>query len=311
MALENLESVSDPFAQDSRLDRAPDSSPLRVSHNTQFESGIPPARLRANASLERGVEKLDLALAGVTRTEANLGLLVRGLKHLAAGAIAAREANTELSHELDALRTHLTRSHEEEHALRFRMSQLEQLLDVIRREGARERAFLIEQHDSFLVEIMTDHDRQVAELRRTLKEAGVRGADTRQQEIDELIAQRDQAREYATRCERERDAAWQELAASEATPVPATRQRHFTPPAETIRRPTPPPLPATAGAPESPSGSADEPRGSSSTAIGSISLRAVPLPTTQSPAPDTERTSVSQRSISGTSYSLSREDIPD
>src|SRR5450432_4314381 len=101
------------------------------------------------------------------------------------------------------------------------MTQLEQLLDVIRHESAHERAFLIEQQDLFLVEIMTDHDRQVADLRRSLREAVTRKTDAH--EVAELIAQRDQAREYATRCEHERDLAWQELATGHAptlTPTP-------------------------------------------------------------------------------------------
>jgi hypothetical protein len=290
MALENLESVSDPFAHGSTLERAPDSSPLRVSLNTQFESGIPPARLREVVSLERGVERLDLALAGVTRSEANLGLLIRGLKHLAAGAIAAREANTELTHELDALRTHLARSNEEEQALRFRMSQLEQLLDVIRHETTRERAFLIEQQDAFLVEIMTDHDRQVTDLQQSVKEVTARSFDARQRELDELTVQRDQAREYATRCERERDAAWQELSASETTPVPVTIQRHLTPTVVTAPPQTPPPLPE---------------RAPPAKAIGSISLRPVQVPASQPAAPAPERT------LSNTGYSISRKDTAD
>jgi hypothetical protein len=299
MALENLESVSDPFALDSKLEPTPDSSPLRVSLNTQFESGIPPARLREVASLEGGVERLEQALAGVTRNEANLGLLIRGLKHLAAGAIAAREANTDLCHELDGLRTHLARSNEEEQALRFRMGQLEQLLDVIRHETTRERAFLIEQQDAFLVEIMSDHDRQLADLRQSLKASAARTFDARQRELLELTAQRDQAREYATRCERERDAAWQELAASETTPVPVTAQRHNTPPAVTTRRPTPP-LPA-------PAAEEHESAKTGPKTLGPISLRPVQVPATQASSPDP----APERTISGTGYSSSRKDITD
>ena len=287
------------------MEPIPDSSSLRVSANTLFESGIPPARLRGVLSLEGGVERVELALANVTRTEANLSLLMRSLKHLTASALAAREANDTLTHELDELRAHLARSNEEEHALRYRMGQLEQLLDVIRHESAREREFLIAQQDSFFVEIMTDHDRQIADLRRTLKEALTGGTGTRQQEIDELTAQRDQAREYATRCERERDAAWHELANSELTPVPPTIARR-TPSQELslTPNPTPPAQPspvraamernefseltdeelrgAAPPAPRAPS----SPRAASSpsaaaTAIGAISVRAVQVPTAQ------------------------------
>jgi hypothetical protein len=173
------------------------------------------------------------------------------LKHLAVAASAAREANLELVHELDELRAHLIHVNEEETALRYRMAQLEQLLDVIRTEANREREFLIEQQDLFLVEIMSDHDRQVAQLRESARDATSRKTDAR--EVAELIAQRDQAREYATRCERERDHAWQELATSNAPTLP------------------PPPLEAA--------------RGSGAIAIGSIALKAVALPK----IPDTER----------------------
>ncbi len=283
------------------MERVPDSSPLRVSLNTQFESGIPPARLRDELSLEGGVERLELALASVTRTEANLGLLLRGLKHLAAGATAARDANTELTHELDELRAHLTRGNEEEHALRYRMGQLEQLLDVIRHETTRERQFLVKQQDLFLVEIMTDHDRQVADLRRMLKEAQASSGESRQREIAELTAQRDQAREYATRCEHERDAAWQELANSEMTPVPATIARRS--PSQEVSVPqklTPPPLPAS-----SPS--------ASPAAIGSISLRAVQVPVSHVSA--SKQPAVDDGESDGdrltTSYSLSGKQIAD
>ncbi len=269
MALDSAKTRSDTPPLSATLEQAPDSSPLRVSPTTTLESGIPPARLREDRdsppielTLDDGVERLDSALAGVTRTEANLSLLLRGLKHLAAGAVAARDANTELIHELDALRAHLARSHDEEHALRFRMSQLEQLLDVIRHESARERAFLIEQQDLFLVEIMNDHDRQVGELQRLVRESTTRTAGSA--ELSELAAQRDQAREYATRCERERDLAWQELAA-----LGSGERAPGSVPAATLRRP-----PSSADAAAAPSATSK----SGATAIGSIALRAVQVP---------------------------------
>jgi len=283
MAPDNAESLSDLFALGDSIEPVPDSSPLRVTANTQLESGIPPARQRAESAgaqvfdldltLGSGVQRMEAALANQVRTEANLGLLARGLKHLSASAQAARVANTELMHELDELRTHLTRSNEEEHALRFRMSQLEQLLDIIRRETSREREFLIEQQDLFLVEILTDHERQVGELQDRLRTAHEKQVDSRQ--LQELIAQRDQAREYATRCERERDLAWQELAEI-AAPTPVKRER----------------------AQGSPSAAA---------AIGSISLKTVAVPAASADGPETERSS--ERPSTG--YSLSGEDVSD
>jgi hypothetical protein len=275
MALDTPESHSDPHAPGDSLAPGPGSSRLRVSPNTLFESGIPPARERTQAPAERsleleltldgGVERLEAALTNAVRTEANLGLLLRGLKHLLGSAQTARAANDELMHELEELRHHLTRSHEDEHALRFRMSQLEQMLDVVRHETSRERAFLIEQQDLFLVEIMNDHDRQLDELRQRLRESSQNKAEAHR--LEELTAQRDQAREYATRCERERDLAWQELAAAAV-------------PAERVQR--------------SPS---------AATAIGSINLRSVAVPAS-SAATDSER---AERPATG--YSVSGEDV--
>lgn len=262
MALENAESLSDPFPSSDTREREPDSSPLRVSQNTLFESGIPPARQRHELNLESGLERLETVLAEVGRSEINLGLLVRGLKHLGSSALAAREANDELMQELDALRDQLARRSEEERAAQVRTSHLERMLEVIRNETERERAFLIEQQDLFLTEILTDHDRQISELRRALGEPSEPANES--ERIAELIAQRDQAREYATRCERERDQAWHELAIGESTP------------AVTMRKPTPPPMPSDDTLPTivpPPSGP-----NASAQPIAAIALRPAPLP---------------------------------
>lgn len=223
MAPENVETHLEPFAHSDSVEPVPDSSPLRVSLNTQLESGIPPARerRRSGAGIELdfddGVQRMEAALGNAVRTEANFALLLRGLKHLATSAEAARAANTELMQELDELRVELTRSRDEEHALRFRMFQLEQMLTVVRHEHENEREFLLEEQDRFLRELLTDHERQLNELRQRVRESGEgrSEADT----IEELRAQRDQAREYATRCERERDLAWEELATGIAPPT--------------------------------------------------------------------------------------------
>ncbi|MEO6603362.1 MAG: hypothetical protein ABIQ16_25990, partial [Polyangiaceae bacterium] len=154
---------------------------------------------------------------------------------------------------------------DEEQAMRLRMSQLEHLLDVIRHESSRERAFLIEQQDLFLVEIMNDHDRQTGELQRLVLESATRRAESEGQA--ELIVQRDQAREYATRCERERDLAWQELAAAGS----GERAPASTPPETWC---LPPPSPTSARSPAAPVGGSSKPE---AIAIGSILLRSVPV----------------------------------
>lgn len=225
MAPENAESHSVPPALGESVEPIPDSGAPRVSLDTHFESGIPPARqphesdaaalLTGELTIEDGARRTQTALANALRTELNLGLLVRSLKHVAAGAEVARKANVELMQELDELRAALGRSEAQERALAFRMHQLEQLLTLIRHETASERQFLIEEQDRFLREILTDHERQLNELRQRIRDVDRGQAET----IAELTTQRDQAREYATRCERERDLAWEELASGVAPPT--------------------------------------------------------------------------------------------
>ncbi len=199
MALENAESLSDPFALSDPHGAGAGLHSAAHQLNTQFESGIPPARQRdesasatlfsSELTLEDGLQRLEAALANVVRTEANLGSLMRGLKHLAAGAEAARTANTELMPRARRTARPPQPQQEEEHALRFRTSQLEQLLNVIRHETSSEREFLIEQQDLFLVEILNDHERQLSDLRQRLRESSQDKVEL--QKFQELIAQRD------------------------------------------------------------------------------------------------------------------------
>jgi hypothetical protein len=140
----------------------------------QRESGIPPARTRHPAErtlLDDSDERVQLALADSTRTEANLGSLLRGLQHLAAGASAARDANLALFHELEKVRELLGRSNAEERMLRQRLRLLEQTLECEKQDSVRDRASFIAQEDSFLAELLTDHERELAELRARLGEA--------------------------------------------------------------------------------------------------------------------------------------------
>jgi hypothetical protein len=140
----------------------------------RHESGIPPARTRHPAErtlIDEGDEHVQLALAESTRTEANLGSLLRGLTHLAAGASAARDANLALFHELEKVRMLLGRSNAEERVLRQRLRVLEQSLECEKQDSVRARASFIEQEDSFLAELLEDHAREVGELRARLGEA--------------------------------------------------------------------------------------------------------------------------------------------
>jgi hypothetical protein len=113
-------------------------------------------------------DHMESAMAECTRTEANLGALLRGLNHLTAGATAAREANATLLQELDAMRELLDRSNEHEMSLRGRVRALEQALENAERDAALARAVLIEQEDLFIAELLTDHERVIVALEHRL-----------------------------------------------------------------------------------------------------------------------------------------------
>ncbi len=183
-------------------DLAPDSGDLRVSRHTVHESGIPPARERLSASerdLAGAMDQLELALVESTRTEANLGLLLRGLKHLANGAGAAREANALLVQELESLRIRVAKVYEHEAVLEQRVALLEGALDA----AAREHDAWLEEDDAFLATLLTEHEAERQELQRDHE----RKLAVLEEALLELGAHREVLRTEASRLTYERDTA--------------------------------------------------------------------------------------------------------
>lgn len=180
---------------------SPDSGDLRVSNNTAFESGIPPARERLprHAETEQALEQLELVMVESTRAEANLSLLLRGLKRVAEGATAAQEANTVLVQELESLRLRVAKVYENEGVLQQRVQTLESALAAT----ARERESWLAQEDAFLVELLEDHEHQLATIARSQD----RRLAELDRSLDELREQRDLARTEVLRLTYERDAA--------------------------------------------------------------------------------------------------------
>ena len=107
--------------------------------------------------------RLQAALAASARAEASLNGLFRSIQSLGSGVGGAREANDSLTHELEALRDMLGAAGEQQLAFKQKVALLEQALDRARKETERDRAFLIEQQDAFLVILI---DEQEAELSR-------------------------------------------------------------------------------------------------------------------------------------------------
>jgi len=131
----------------------------------------PPGMLPSFADIPlptHGDTRMQLAIAAGSRAEASLSGLFRAIEHLSNGAGAAREANEQLTQELEILREMLGRANEQYLASKHKISLLELALERTRRDAERDRAFLIDQHDAFIIDLMDEHDgsleRQSAEI---------------------------------------------------------------------------------------------------------------------------------------------------
>ncbi|HWZ90683.1 MAG TPA: hypothetical protein VNW92_17605 [Polyangiaceae bacterium] len=126
--------------------------------------------------------RVQAAIAASARAEASLSSVVRAIQHLGTGVGGAREANELLTHELEALRDMLGAANEQQLAFKQKVQSLEQALDRARQDAKRECEFLIEQHDSFIVDLMDEQegelerrDRDLSVLRGRLAEIERRG----------------------------------------------------------------------------------------------------------------------------------------
>lgn len=208
-----------PEGADSNDEPSPDSGNLRVSLKTAYESGIPPARERLARASESNaaIDQLELVLVESTRAEANLGLLMRGLKHLSAGAAAAQEANAVLMQELEALRSRLGKIYESESLLKQRVQSLENVIDA----SVRERESWLVQEDAFLAALLDEHEQKLFDVERQ-HERKLAELDL---SFDELRRERENARIEVMRLTYERDAAVallnEPVASTERTPSPS------------------------------------------------------------------------------------------
>ncbi len=208
-----------PEGADSNDEPSPDSGNLRVSLKTAHESGIPPARdrLARSADSDAALDQLELVLVESTRAEANLGLLIRGLRHLTAGAGAAQEANAILVQELESLRIRMSKVYESESVLKKRVQTLENAIDAF----ARERESWWVQEDAFLAGLLDEHEQKLFEIERT-QERKLAEMDLA---FDELRRERENARTDVMRLTYERDAAVallnEPVARTDRTPSPS------------------------------------------------------------------------------------------
>lgn len=133
-----------------------------------LESGIPPGGTLARTLAARGEAHTQAALTASARADANLGSLFRTVQHLAAVVSGAREAHDQVVEELEHVRTLLGQADEEQLSLRHHALVLEQTLERTERDAARERAFLIDEQDSFIGALWDEHAIEIGDLRRKL-----------------------------------------------------------------------------------------------------------------------------------------------
>ena len=148
--------------------------PAYVRHQSGFAPRRQPSTPAAVApELD---QTLELALAESARSEANLNLLLRGLRSLVAGATAMRDSHTALRQHLERTRQLLACSETAFDPSASGRSH-EDAVERARADAARERNFLIEEQNAFLTELLDDHAREVGELKRALSALGSRSAE--------------------------------------------------------------------------------------------------------------------------------------
>ncbi|HTU60949.1 MAG TPA: hypothetical protein VMF89_20995 [Polyangiales bacterium] len=122
------------------------------------DSGVRPSATAA-------IHRMEIALAASTRLDSSLSDLLRTAKFLTASLVATQEANRGLTKELETLAALGDVDRSQRAELERRIQQLESDLAQKTEQAAEERRYLLHQQDSFVLELMSDHERQIAEIR--------------------------------------------------------------------------------------------------------------------------------------------------
>src|SRR6202000_1607589 len=138
--------------------------------------------------------RVQSAIAASARAEASLSSLFRAIQSLDSGLGGAREANKLLTRELEALREMVGAANEQQLAAKQKVTLLEQALDRARKDAERERQFLTEQHDAFIVDLLDEQEgeleRRDAELHTLREELASLRARQNEQEKQERVSSR-------------------------------------------------------------------------------------------------------------------------
>jgi hypothetical protein len=218
---------------------APSPEPPLASDNerTPLQTERPAASGQVLAS-DRSQAHLEAALAASSRSEASLSTLMRAVRDLSAGVSGAREANVQLMREMECLADMLGGANERQLALRNRVVFLERALEKANAEASAERAYILDQQDTFIAGLMDDHEEVVAELRKELEAARARPSERpalapelekelatlrselglTRGDVEKLLHERERTRETLLKLQAQRDEA-------QAAVVKATRER--------------------------------------------------------------------------------------
>ncbi|MGC4090371.1 MAG: hypothetical protein QM756_21330 [Polyangiaceae bacterium] len=168
-AVLEAELVDEPIRHD---EAAMIEASLAASVAASAEFRVEPTRASGNSGVRPSpallAVRIEAAMAASARTEATLTDLLRTAKFLSASIHAVRDANAALVEELEVLCAVVDGDHAERNALERRIQRLERVADDTGREAAKERQFLLEEHDAFIASLVSDHERELKELRRRL-----------------------------------------------------------------------------------------------------------------------------------------------
>jgi hypothetical protein len=208
---------------------------LRSDPDFRSESELPDAPHRpshvAPTLAARGEAHAQAALAANVHAEARLGALFRTIQHFSAAVSGAREANEQVSQELERLQELLSASNEQQMELRYRVTVLEQALARTEQQAAREREFLIDQQDAFILLLCQEQERDVQELLRLRLERDQLAGD-----LGRIQAQRDEAQAAVVRIASERDQALIELSRTRSSERPRVSAGPKSEPAQVVAK---------------------------------------------------------------------------
>jgi hypothetical protein len=164
-------------------------APLASDERPPLQTERPAASGQVLAS-DRSQAHLEAALAAASRSEESLSTLLRAVRDLSAGVSGAREANVQLVREMESLADMLAGANDRQLALRNRVVFLERALEKANAEASAERAYILDQQDTFIAGLMDDHEELVAELRKELEAARARPSQrpTPEPELEQELA---------------------------------------------------------------------------------------------------------------------------